>query len=134
MSVVKHWALGALEVQTSGQFLEHLLRVLISFLLSPTPLSPSENPLPSWDLETPPFPRGNATFRGWGAARGLEGSPHRKKTQISFKNEAQKLLPYPLFKNDCHCGQSHYMPLVCLGNCCWKLYSIIFLGDFAIVM
>ena len=60
---------------------------------------PPHRPLPSWipppslDLKTPPFPRGNAIFyRGWGAARGLEGVTPQKKEGISLKNGAQKLV------------------------------------------
>ena len=44
---------------------------------------------PSSDLKTPPFPRGNAIFRGWGAARVLEGVTPQKKEGISLKNGAQ---------------------------------------------
>ena len=66
-----------------------------SFFLSFFPLPPSPsflNPPPSSDLKTPPFPRGNAIFRGWGAARVLEGVTPQKKEGISLKNGAQKLV------------------------------------------
>ena len=62
-------------------------------LFSPSPPSPSFlNPPPSSDLKTPPFPRGNTIFRGWGAARVLEGVTPQKKEGISLKNGAQKLV------------------------------------------
>ena len=64
------------------------LRVLFSFF--PSPPSPSVlNPSPSRDLKTPPFSRGNATFRDWGAARGLEGVTTQEKTWISLKHGAK---------------------------------------------
>ena len=69
----------------------HILDLLSTFcasfflLFSPSPPSPSFlNPSPSSDLKTPPFPRGNAIFRGWGAARVVEGVTMQKKEGISF--------------------------------------------------
>ena len=49
----------------------------------------------------PPFPSGNPIFRGWGAARVLEGATPQKKKGISLKNgaqpySAQKQPPYLL--------------------------------------
>ena len=43
------------------------------FLLSSPPHRSLPETSPSRDLNTPLIPRRNATFRGWGAARGLEG-------------------------------------------------------------
>ena len=56
-------------------------------LFSPSPPSPSFlNPSPSSDLKTPPFPRGIAIFRGWGAARVLgEVTPQKKRRNILKK-------------------------------------------------
>ena len=42
--------------------------------------------------KTPLFPRGKATFKGLGAARGSRGSRCRKEGGITFKNGAQKLV------------------------------------------
>ena len=59
----------------------------------PPPHRPSFlHPSPSLDLKTPPFPRGNVIFRGWDAARVLEGVTPQKKEGISLKNGAQKLV------------------------------------------
>ena len=81
------------EVLQKKCFTAHFLRVLFSFFFSPAPPSPSFlNPSPSSDLKTPPFPRENAIFRGWGAARVLEGVTPQKKKGISLKNGAQKLV------------------------------------------
>ena len=67
---------------------EHFLRVLFSFCFPPP-----HRPLPSWIPPLPPpFPRGNTIFRGWGAARVLEGVTPQKKEGISLKNGAQKLV------------------------------------------
>ena len=63
-----------------------------SFFPLPTVPFLPESPPPSSDLKTPPFPRGNAIFRGWGAARVLEGVTPQKKEGISLKNGAQKLV------------------------------------------
>ena len=76
-----------------GPFWACFVRLLFSFFL-PLPTVPflPESPPPSSDLKTPPFPRGNAILRGWGAARVLEGVTPQKKEGISLKNGAQKLV------------------------------------------
>ena len=60
-------------------------------LFLPSPPSPSFlKPSPSWTLKVPPPPKGNATFRGWGAVKGLEGvATHEKKRSILKKCRAK---------------------------------------------
>ena len=73
-----------------------------SFFPLPTVPFLPEFPPPSSDLKTPPFPRGNAIFRGWGAARLLEGvTPQKKKKGISLKNGARKLVSRSLLFGNC---------------------------------
>ena len=76
--------------------LPHLSTFCASFFpfFFPLPTVPFLNPSPSSDLKTPPFPRGNAIFRGWAAARVLEGVTPQKKEGISLKNGAKKLVSY----------------------------------------
>ena len=52
--------------------------IFLVFFPSPPSLSFLKPSLP-WDLETPLFHRGNATFRGWGAAMGLKGVALQRK-------------------------------------------------------
>ena len=75
-----------------GSTLSTLFARPFFLLFFPSPPSPSfPNPSPFWDLETPLFPRGNAIFRGWGAARVEEGVTTQKKEGISLKKRRAKI-------------------------------------------
>ena len=68
-------------------FLSIFCASFFPFFFPPSPTVPTllYSP-PSSDLKTPPFPRGNAIFRGWGCGEGFGGDrPAEKKKGISLK-------------------------------------------------
>ena len=108
VAILRHfWANPRLVVPISY----HFLCVLFSSPQRPLPETPSRSGPQQW-ANTPLFPRGNATFSGWGAARGLEAvSRTGKNEKFDLKKVCAQKLDRSIRDSEC---------LVCPGFCLSK--------------